>query len=126
MGTTTEQQVKGRYYEDLALEQLEKNGYTLVERNFHSRLGEIDLIMKKHKLYVFVEVRYRQHQNWGSAQESVTKKKQNKIIRTASLFLQKNKLQNHQCRFDVITFNGSAESAAKSSFEWIENAILGM
>ena len=69
---------KGLAYENIALKYLEKNNLTLVEKNFHSRFGEIDLIMKDEDTLTFVEVRYRKNVSHGSASESVNLSKQKK------------------------------------------------
>jgi len=123
MITTREQ---GKYTENLACEFLKKKGLKLVEKNFNSRLGEIDLIMKSDDTLVFVEVRYRKNNNFGSAAESVTASKQKKLIKTASLYLQQHaKLLKHPTRFDVVSITGAIESNNINTinFDWIENAF---
>ena len=67
---------------------LEKQRFTLVEKNFRTKTGEIDLIMSQDSLLVFVEVRLRRHGDYGSGAASVTKRKQQMIINTARLYLQ--------------------------------------
>jgi len=123
MITTREQ---GQYTESLACEFLKKKGLKLVEKNFNSRLGEIDLIMKSNDTLVFVEVRYRKNNDFGSAAESVTANKQKKLIRTASLYLQQHaKLLKQPARFDVVSITGAIESndIDAINFDWIENAF---
>jgi putative endonuclease len=67
---------------------------------------------------IFVEVKYRKSTNFGTAQEMVSKSKQQKIINTANIFLEKNlQYQNYECRFDVIAMNNS-------DIEWIKNAFM--
>ncbi len=121
MSEKTSRQNTGRAYEDLALTHLLKNQFKLIERNFFCSYGEIDLIVKKKKIYVFVEVRFKRNSNSGTAQESITRSKQKKIINTAHIYLQQHKLDRAEYRFDVFAFNGYTPS--KSHMEWITNAF---
>lgn len=123
MATTREQ---GEYTENLACQYLEQKGLKLLERNFHCRLGEIDLIMKHNDSLVFVEVRYRRNSNFGSGAESITTNKQSKLIKTASVYLQRHaKLAKKPARFDVVSISGPIETTniENIEFDWIENAF---
>lgn len=123
MATTREQ---GQYTENLACRYLENKGFKLIEKNFNCKMGEIDLIMKDKDSLVFVEVRYRKTNNYGSGAESITASKQNKLIKTASLYLQRHaKLNKYPARFDVISITGfiGTEDLNKINFDWIENAF---
>ena len=110
----------GEDAESIALHWLEARGLTLVMRNYSRKCGEIDLIMRHRHDLVFVEVRYRKNRAFGGAEESVTRKKQNKIRKTAESFLQQYRNRYEQCRFDVIAITG-----AKDRFEinWIKHAF---
>lgn len=122
--TTTREQ--GAYTEDLACRFLERKGFKLIQRNFNCRLGEIDLIMQDSNYLVFVEVRYRKNNNFGSGVESVTYNKQQKLIKAASWYLQQySKLNSHPARFDVVSITGSIESGDLNSidFNWVSNAF---
>jgi putative endonuclease len=105
----------GNHYENLALNYLKARGLSLVVRNYRSRYGEIDLIMQDKNYLVFVEVRYRQSQQYGSSIESINHIKQQKLIKTAQYYLLKHP-QNRPCRFDVIGIN-------QQSLTWIKNAF---
>lgn len=123
MVTTREQ---GEYTESLACQYLENKGFKLIEKNFNCRLGEIDLIMKDSDSLVFVEVRYRRSNNFGSGAESVTASKQAKLIKTASLYLQQHaKLNKYPSRFDIVSITGFIETDDINNidFDWIENAF---
>jgi len=123
MVTTREQ---GEYTENIACQYLENKGFKLIEKNFNCRVGEIDLIMKDNDSIVFVEVRYRRSNNFGSAAESITASKQAKLIKTASLYLQQHaKLNNYPTRFDVVSITGFIETTDINTinFDWIENAF---
>ena len=123
MATTREQ---GQYTEELACQYLENKGFKLIEKNFNCRLGEIDLIMKDNDSLVFVEVRYRRSNNFGSGAESVTANKQSKLIKTASLYLQQHDTYNkYPARFDIVSITGIIETNDMNNidFDWIENAF---
>ncbi len=93
------QGVKG---ELLAKQFLIDNKYKILECNYISQIGEIDIIAKQKDVIVFVEVKSRTSTKFGFPCESVTKFKQKKIKDVASIFLIQNKMLNHKCRFDVI------------------------
>ncbi|MCW9022255.1 MAG: YraN family protein, partial [Sedimenticola sp.] len=78
---------KGNEAEQLAQRYLEQRGLRTLERNYRCKMGEIDIIMKDQDSLVFVEVRYRKQNAFGSAAESVTTTKQKKIIRAAYHYL---------------------------------------
>ncbi len=110
----------GAIAEDMAVAYLEENNLILLTRNYHCRRGEIDLIMQDGNFLVFIEVRYRKNNHYGSAAESVTRQKQQRLLTTAEYFLQ-NEKQNadNACRFDVITLSGQQNP----QIEWIKDAF---
>ncbi|MDR1311215.1 MAG: YraN family protein [Burkholderiaceae bacterium] len=115
--TTTRQdkRLSGRQGEDAALAYLERCGLRFLQRNYRCRLGEIDLIMQESNVLVFVEVRKRRPGTYGSAAESITRGKQQKLVRTALHFLQ-NVNRECPCRFDVVALDGDRVS-------WLKNVI---
>ena len=113
----------GEAWEALAERHLCERGLSTLARNFHCRLGEIDLIMRDGETIVFVEVRYRRNNHFGSAIESVTHNKQLKICRTAGIFLSRRPaLASLPCRFDVVGISGAPDN---TSLEWICAAFEG-
>jgi len=106
----------GNDAETAAIDYLKQRGLKYIERNFHCRRGEIDLIMDDRSTLVFVEVKYRQSERFGSAAEMVTPQKQKRIIATALHYLQQHKL-DRACRFDVIAIS------PKAGVEWIKGAF---
>ena len=107
---------KGNLAEYEACKYLQKQGLTLIEKNYHCRSGEIDLIMQDDEHIVFVEVRYRKNGSHGSALDSVNQTKINKIITTANHYLMQHQLDK-PTRFDVIGFDASDEP------KWVSNAF---
>jgi putative endonuclease len=119
----TDKRIKGDDKERLAEEHLSVKGFELIERNFLCKGGEIDLIMKDpstqgEDYLVFIEVRYRESNEFGGALASITAGKQKKLRRAAEYYL----LQNFgnsppPCRFDVVGIEGQNE------IMWIKNAF---
>ncbi|MEI7690138.1 MAG: YraN family protein [bacterium] len=88
--------------ENLACQILEKMGYKILERNYRSRFGEIDIIAEICKVIVVVEVKYKEDQGYGLPQEAVTKQKLRKIVRTAQIYIRDKELVNPDWRVDVL------------------------
>lgn len=96
-------QILGKKAEKQALKYLKRQGLQLITKNYLTKVGEIDIIMIDDNTLVFVEVRYRLNNFYGDAIDTINSNKQQKIIRTAEIFLQKyEKYENFICRFDVI------------------------
>ncbi|BDU38538.1 putative Restriction endonuclease, type II-like [Vibrio nigripulchritudo SFn27] len=110
----------GEKYEALASKHLIGKGLSLIESNFNTKVGELDLIMSEQNTLVFVEVKYRKQSQFGHAAEMVTPAKQKKIVKTAMLWLRKNNLSpyNTDFRFDVVAIHDNGRD-----IEWIKNAI---
>lgn len=94
----------GKLGEDIASSYLIQQGYSILSRNFHCRLGEIDIIAKdpKNLEIVFIEVKTRRQVIYGKPADAVDKRKLNHLYATAHYFLIKNHFENHPIRFDVI------------------------
>lgn len=116
-GILTRQQA-GAHYELSARRFLERKGLRFIDANVHSRGGEIDLIMRHGSVIVFVEVRYRRSNHFGDAAASVTRRKQQKLLHTASCWLARTSgsFDTVDCRFDVLAFTGN-------EIEWLTNAF---
>lgn len=100
----------GQQAETWCKQYLAKQGLKFIAENYHSKYGEIDLIFldkkAEPKTLVFVEVRYRKSGSFGTGSETVTTTKQKKIIKTAQIFLQKEKQFAHlNARFDVVSIS---------------------
>jgi putative endonuclease len=88
--------------EDLAAAALKRQGYKILERNYVAPLGEIDLIARQGKTYVFIEVKTRKNDRFGAPQEAVTPAKQHKLRRLADYYLKQKRLGEVAVRFDVV------------------------
>ena len=92
----------GYYGEALACKILEKRGYRPVEKNFTIRGGEIALIMEKGNELIFVEVKTRRNDHYGSPLESITPQKQKRMIRASEVFLCGKGHENADVRFFAV------------------------
>ncbi len=107
----------------MAIALLEDRGLRLLERNFSGKTGEIDIIAQDGAQLVFVEVRARSNRFFESAAGSVDARKQQRIVRTAQLFLQRRPhWANMPCRFDVIAFE-PPQSGTCPRIDWIRGAF---
>lgn len=112
---------RGRQLEEVARKFLENEGLITVSRNYSCKLGEIDLIMHDGDTLVFVEVRGRRSQRFGNPAETVTLAKQNRLIRTAQVFLSAHpRFLDWPCRFDVLAL---ATAVPDPRPQWIQNAF---
>jgi putative endonuclease len=110
----------GKEGERLAELYLQKKGYKLVERNYRCSGGEIDLIVLDRRIIVFVEVKTRTGQGFGTPFEAVEFRKQRKMIQAAQVFLAQRGLQQRDARFDVV---GISWAGREPVVEHIENAF---
>ena len=108
--------LRGEKSEQLACEFLLKQGLQTVDKNFRCRYGELDLVMRDIQTLVIVEVRFRKSNTYGGALESITPKKQSRIIAATQFYLLQNKI-NSPIRFDVITMSNDTD------INWIKNAF---
>ena len=111
----------GRAGEMEAIRFLENSGYTVLEKNYRKKFGEIDIIARKDDYLVFVEVKTRTGVSHGSPFEAVTSRKQKQISRVAQCYLQEKRLHDTAARFDVVAVNMTGNKAPK--IELIVNAF---
>lgn len=90
----------GKAGEDFAVKYLKKNKYTILNRNYRSKFGEIDIIAHNKTYIIFVEVKTRKYNSMTRPVESVTFAKQQRILKTAYCYMQSTNL-NLQPRFDI-------------------------
>ncbi|OFW09903.1 MAG: YraN family protein [Acidobacteria bacterium RIFCSPLOWO2_02_FULL_67_36] len=103
-------QAFGKCGEDLAVEELERRGYAILERRYRTRRGEIDIVARDGDVLVFVEVKARATTDFGTAAEAVTARKQRRLVWMATDYLARHCPVYPQCRFDVVAIDGVGES----------------
>ena len=106
--------------EGLAAAALKKQGYKILEHNYVTPLGEIDLIARQGKTLIFIEVKTRQNTRFGAPQEAVSPAKQARLRRLADYYLKQKKLGEVLMRFDVVAIIMGEE---KPQIEIIQNAF---
>lgn len=115
----------GAQAETLAARFLEARGLKLVERNWRSRFGELDLVLREGDTIVIVEVRMRRSKAFGGAAASIDAKKKSRLLAAAREYLARG--PDRPCRFDVVLITGDTGAVAGSKLapeiEWIRDAI---
>jgi putative endonuclease len=104
---TEDRKSTGDYGESLARNYLRKNGYSIIESNFRTRFGELDIISRKKDVLVFVEVRTKQSHKYGEPEESLTPTKCRHLTATAYQYLKSlnNLPENWRIDFIGISFD---------------------
>lgn len=110
----------GEKGEFIAERHLKKKGYKILERNYRTKLGEIDIIAKEKKTIVFVEVKTRRSWQFGNPKGSVTPAKQRKISMVALQYLKTIDRSNTKARFDVVAITATRDTP---QIEIIKNAF---
>ena len=93
----------GKQGEEAAEKYLQQRGYEIIEKNFHSQQGEVDIITRDGQFLVFVEVKRYSFRSRGTPAGAVRKNKKQSIIHAAETYLYKKNIRNSYCRFDVLT-----------------------
>jgi putative endonuclease len=99
----TEKRRLGDLGEELAVRYLKKHHYKILTQHYQKKIGEIDIVAQnKDKTIIFIEVKTRTNQDFGSPQEAVNPLKQHKLIKTAQYYILENHKQDIPWRIDVI------------------------
>lgn len=93
----------GNKGEDIAAAYLQQQGHSLLERNFRTRYGEVDIVTCHDGTVVFVEVRTRRTGTYGTPEESVTARKGQRLMLAAQQYLQDNGLEQAHWRIDLVS-----------------------
>ena len=93
----------GKRGEALAWGYLQNEGYRILEKNFRTRFGEIDIVAEKKGTVVFLEVKTRRNQDFGTPAEAVDWRKRRKMAQVAESYLQRKGLENRPARFDILS-----------------------
>ena len=111
---------KGKEYEEQAAQYLEEQGFVLLERNFRSRQGEVDLIGLHENCLVFVEVKYRKNASSGLPEEAVGGLKQSRICLASDYYrLTHQEQAGRQIRYDVVAICGEEIRWHRNAFPYI-------
>lgn len=109
----------GMEYEQIAGKYLEQQGYEILEYNFYSRSGEIDIVAKHTGYLVFVEVKYRKSSSSGHPLEAVSLQKQRSICKCALYYMKKHGLEYMPVRFDVVGIMGEDIQVVQNAFDFL-------
>ena len=107
---------RGRWGEGLALTHYRRLGYTLVDRNWRSPTGELDLVLSVGNTYVFSEVKARRTDRYGPPATAVGHAKQHRIRRLAVEWLAAHDLRGVEIRFDVVAITGNTVKIYEGAF----------
>lgn len=111
----------GDWGEHYARQFLEGRGYSILESNFRSQYGEIDLVAQEGECLVFVEVKSRRTGAFGRPEESVTEAKQQKLVQAALEYLQEKELEESDWRIDVV---GIEAGGPRPRVRLVRNAVV--
>lgn len=116
----------GALGEETAVKAIKKQGYKVIERNYRTRLGEIDIIAKDGEYTCFIEVRLRKNNDFGSPADTIDTVKQQKLIRTAKYYAVTNKIYDTPMRFDAVLINADCfgNKLTNVKTEIIKNAFF--
>jgi putative endonuclease len=121
---TDKRKALGNRGEWLAAQRLESLGYTIRERNWRCPVGELDIVAEKDGALIFVEVRTRHGDKFGTPEESIDKRKQAKLLETAQTYLEEHREEERNWRIDVVAIEiGKRNEVVR--MEVIEDAIEG-
>jgi putative endonuclease len=113
-------QIFGKNNESLAVVYLKRQGYRILEQNYRTRIGEIDIIARDNETIAFVEVKSRSSAAFGNPKYAVTLQKQRKISKVALHYLKSTRQSHVRARFDVVAI---FSNSGQESIELIKNAF---
>lgn len=117
-----ERKMAGAVGEEMARAYLKRLGYRILESNFRTPFGEIDIVARLGRVMVFVEVKARATSSFGPPYLSVTKSKERHIIKNALFYLKRMKMSNIDWRIDIVSVKLNCPDVSES-IELIENAV---
>jgi putative endonuclease len=115
---TIARQQLGKIGEQLAVTELERRGYAIVDQRYRTARGEIDIIAQDGETLVFVEVKVRETDECGTAAEAVTRNKQRRLGHMAADYLARRNIIDQPCRFDVVAIDAGVVTVYPDAF-WL-------
>jgi putative endonuclease len=113
----------GKAGEEAAATFLKKKGYKILEMNFRTKTGEIDIVAEHKRTVAFIEVKSRSNISSGHPEAAVNDVKQRKLFRVAELFLAKYKITERACRFDIVAISGDPQEPNNWEFRLTQDAF---
>lgn len=113
----------GQWGEELAAKKLRSDGFVILEQNYHTPYGELDLVARRDHLVVFVEVKTRTTQTFGQPEDSVTPRKRDHILQSIDYYLQNHPDLDCDWRVDVAAIRGKPGDR-EAEIVWFENALV--
>jgi putative endonuclease len=107
---------RGRWGEDVASSMYQRLGYEIVDRNWRSPTGELDLVLRHGEIFVFSEVKARRNDDFGPASAAVGATKQGRIRKLAIEWLRAHELRAESIRFDVVAITGTEVELIEDAF----------
>lgn len=109
-------QEEGREGEERAEKTLKKEGYRIIEKNFRTRFGEIDIIAEDKGCLVFVEVKKRNTPSFGDPFHAINARKRQHLIKSALFYMKSHDSFNRKVRFDVVGIEGDNVKIIRNAF----------
>ncbi|MCG8571511.1 MAG: YraN family protein [Spirochaetes bacterium] len=115
---------KGRKAEEIAKEFLINNKINILEKNYFTRFGEIDLIGIKNKVIIFIEVKYRQNNTFGHGSDAISWRKKKTMKDSALTYLADNNINYNEMRFDLVEIKkNQIDINEKIAIKWTKNIL---
>jgi putative endonuclease len=102
--------------EDMATKALEKKGYKIIEKNYRSKFGEIDIVAEEKGYLVFIEVKRRTSGSFGGSFDAIDERKKAHMVRSAQYYLKSHKCFDRKARFDVVGIDGDELKIIQHAF----------
>ncbi|MFH0952400.1 MAG: YraN family protein [Patescibacteria group bacterium] len=110
----------GQQGEDAVRAMLTKRDFIILDTNYHTRFGELDIVARQKDRLYFIEVKTRRSQRYGSGPAALTDQKQDRLRQSANLYRQAKKLTDLPYQFDLVTIEKERD---KWRWRWLDNII---